>query len=309
MSRLTIVIPFFPETPIEAFEETLASVLMFRPEETEILIANVAGYDNPWNVEEEGVHFLTVFPSQESASVLNRVVEQSRSPIIHILYPGAEVSENWAESSVGLFADADVGIVSPAIYDRKKSRRVFSYGTNFGLGGRLRTIRRSQLDQSALGNIAPHVGALFFRKSLWHHVGGFDTTMLLQLAYVDFAFRARSLGKQTVLDQATKITVRPHLLPSIPPYRWGKQIERLYYRWLYPGRSITALGSHLEAIISDFWRHAPKMKAFQALGGRLTGMVTSAFQENKFELPSHDEACDAVLISINSLDVKKRCSA
>ncbi len=274
VSRLSIIIPFFRDTPMEAFEETLASVLAYRPEDTEILIADAGGYTDPWNVGGEGVRFLSLSHRSNPVDILNDAVRTAAAPIVHLLYAGTDVSEQWTQLSLECFDDPRRGVVIPTVFDRLKSKRVFAMGVVFSRGGSLRTIRRSQLSQVQRSTIAPHISAVFFRKAALEQVGGLERSFMPQLAYVDAAFFLNEFGWTTWVDDRSRIFVRPNMLPAAPPFSWAQQLERLYFRWMGRQTSLGSVGTHLGALAADFWRHFPRWKAFQALFGRLAGLFS-----------------------------------
>ena len=274
MPRLSIIIPFFRNTPSEAFEETLASVLAHRPDDAEILIADVGGYADPWDVGGEGVKFFS-FPAHCSPlAALNDTIRSATAPVVHILYAGADVSENWTRTPLEYFRDLRVGTVVPTVFDRRKNKRIFAMGVAFSRGGSLRTVRRSQLPHIQQTMVAPHVSAVFFRKTALLQIGLLQTSFIPQLSYLDAAFLLNECRWTCVVDSRCRIFVRPNMLPTTSPFAWAKQLERLYFRWMGRQTSFQAVGSHLAAVAADFWRHFPRLRAFQALLGRFTGLVS-----------------------------------
>jgi len=74
VSRLTIIIPYFHDTPTAAFEETLASVLVQRPDGVEILVPNGGGYSDPWETDSDGVEFLPLTHLNNPIDFLNEAI-------------------------------------------------------------------------------------------------------------------------------------------------------------------------------------------------------------------------------------------
>jgi len=274
VSRLSIIIPFFCNTPSEAFEETLASVLAWRPGDSEILVADSGGYTDPWNVRGEGVKFCS-FPGNTSPiEVLNETIRSTAAPLVCILCAGTNVSENWTQASLEYFDDLRLGIVVPTVFDRRKTKRVFAMGVVFSRGGSLRTVRRSQLPEIWQETVAPHISAAFFRKAALMHIGLLESSFIQQLAYLDAALLLHECGWTSLVDSQSRIFVRPNMLPASSPFAWGKQLERLYFRWMGRQTSLWSVGTHLGAVVADFWRHFPRLRAFQSLLGRLLGLVS-----------------------------------
>ncbi|MDR2439891.1 MAG: hypothetical protein LBE12_11045 [Planctomycetaceae bacterium] len=272
MSRFTVIIPLLSDTPTEAFEETLASVLVHKPEGTEVLIANATQYSDPWNTAIEGTVFIASDHLSNPMEVLNKAVLQSQGDILHILYPGTEASAHWTQNILQLFEQPKLGIVIPCVYDRRKPKRIFSLGIYYKPEGVLRTIRRSQWAEVAQKRIVPHISAIFIRKKALTQIGLFDTSFIPQISYVDAAMGVLEQGWGITVDQECRIMVRPNYLPTTNAFTWGVQIERLYFRWFGQNSILTDLGKHFGSFGIDFWRHLPKFKAFQILFGRLFGL-------------------------------------
>ncbi|MDR0335539.1 MAG: hypothetical protein LBI18_00430 [Planctomycetaceae bacterium] len=302
MFRFTIIIPLLSDTPTEAFEETLASVLVHKPEGTEVLIANAAKYSDPWDTAIEGAVFIASDHLSNPMDVLNEAVLRSRGEILHILYPGTEVSAHWAQNILQLFEESLLGIVIPCVYDRRKPKRIFSLGICYKPEGVLRTVRRSQWSEMAQKRIVPHISAVFFRKEALTQIGLFDTSFIPQISYVDAAMAMARQGWETRVDQECRITVRPNYLPAANTFTWGVQIERLYFRWFGRNSTLAALGKHFASFGIDFWRHLPKFKAVQIFCGRLCGLfffgeMLRLFQHSRKTLPklSITESSSAII--------------
>lgn len=273
VSRLSIIIPFFKDIPEAAFEETLASVLLHRPAGSEILVVNAANYSDPWNVDEDGVRFIPCDPQENPVKLLNQTVSLTCGEIVHILYPGTEVTESWTDHAIKQFDSSSIGIVIPSVYDRRKKRRIFARGVRYGRSGTLRTIRRSNWEKTPIKMIVPHVSAVFFRKNYLQQIGLFNSSFLPQISYVDAALALAESNIQTTVDQQSSIFVCPNLLPTTPQFSWGMQIERLYFRWLGRYHSLDTLLDHFASFFVDSWRHFPRLKGAKLLLGRLCGLA------------------------------------
>lgn len=282
MYRLSIIIPFFKDIPEAAFEETLASVLLHRPLDSEILVINAADYSDPWNTNGEGVQFLSCNSKVNPIKLINHAVCLSKGEIVHILYPGTEVTESWTDHTMQMFCSSSVGIVIPSVYDRRKKRRVFSRGIRYGRSGTLRTIRRSTWEETPIKMIVPHVSAVFFRKVYLEQIGLFNSSFLPQISYVDAALALAESNVKTTVDQHSCIFVSPNLLPATPQFVWGMQIECLYFRWLGRHHSLNTLPDHFASFFVDLWRHFPRLKGVKLLLGRLCGLIYFGDIQNFF---------------------------
>ena len=274
VSRLTIIIPLFYDTPVEAFEETLASVLMHKPEEAGVLIANGTEYADPWNTAREGVDFLALQKFSNPVDILNEALCRASGDVFNILWPGTEVTPNWFATALVLFEkNPEVGIVIPSVFDRRKPKRVFSFGIHYKPEGVLRTIRRSRWAEASGKTVVPHISAVFFRAGALSNSALLDRTFIPQIAYADLAMTVSEQNWTTVVDQKSRVMVRPNHLPTTSPFTWGLQAERLYFRWFGENSSIFSLGKHFGSFFADFWRHFPRLKAYQIISGRLFGLL------------------------------------
>ncbi len=272
MSRLTIIIPLDSDTSIEAFEETLASVLVCKPDESDVLVATSAAYNDPWGTAGDGVVFLNCPESTTLPALLNRAFQAAEGEIVHILHPGTEAVAGWTDAALQQFDMPEVGIVIPCLRDRQKPKRVFSLGICYHSSGVLRTLRRSRLSELPRLTVIPHIAAVFFRRSALLSVNLFDDTFLPQLAYAEVALAMKSLGWKTRIDTENRMTVRPNRLPATHHLTWGLQLERLYFRRLGRDAPFWTLGRHFASFFSDGYRHFPKLSAFRLLTGRVLGL-------------------------------------
>ncbi|MGL4593445.1 MAG: glycosyltransferase family 2 protein [Thermoguttaceae bacterium] len=255
MAGLTVLIPFCRKTPTEAFEETLASVLLHRSSDTEILVANGADYSDAWNTSDDGVHYLPMSQEMSRIELINEAICQAKYEIVFIISPGVEITQTCCDEAIMNFADSQVGIVIPVVYDRKKSNRIFAHGVSYQASGHIKTVRRS-LSQDIPGTaIAPHSSAVFFRKALLDDLGLFDPTLLQQFSYIDATLVARRKGWKIQFDSTTRLTVRPQWIPTDSHFLLGTTTERLYFRWFGRHHSFMSLAFHASSFFGDLVRH------------------------------------------------------
>lgn len=155
MKRLTIIIPYHHDPA--TLEETILSLLENRPEESEILVVLNRPYENPYELQEDEVRFVQNPKNDDSdLSSIQTGVAASDSEFVQVLPSGAKVSEGWA---------------SPAM--------------------------EQLADRSSLGAILPSTSmfwGLFFRKSVFEVIGGFDSRYGENTEMTDFVQKLNDNG-------------------------------------------------------------------------------------------------------------------
>ena len=115
MSLLTVIIPFPRNTATELLEETLASVLEFRPDSTDILVVNAAGYSDCYQIEDEGVRFCDVPPETSLVECVNTGVRLAKTPFVHPLLCGSTVDDGWTAGPMKRFETPEIACVIPVV--------------------------------------------------------------------------------------------------------------------------------------------------------------------------------------------------
>lgn len=117
MPQFTIVVPLMDQ--VDAFESTLASVLRYKEQGLQIIVAHSGAYDDVHGILDEVESI--VIPCRKGTSVLNIVAEASamlaKSPWVAWLAPGIEATEGWYDSMLqSLASRSDVGMISPRVF-------------------------------------------------------------------------------------------------------------------------------------------------------------------------------------------------
>ena len=92
-------------------------------------------YDDPYNLQDEGVRFKGVQIGAGWVDCFNAGVQAAQSDIIHVLVSGTEVADRWTDHAITQFDDPRVGTVVPVIVDQADPRRILSTGVQMTLGG------------------------------------------------------------------------------------------------------------------------------------------------------------------------------
>lgn len=134
MPRLSILVPL--SGPVSLFENTLASVLQNRPADCDVLVVHPESYDDPWEVIDE-VQLLETPVGVPLLEMLDASLPYVRGEFLHILQPGLEVTEGWADRALEAFRADDVVAVSPWIIEAAHPVRLAARGVAFDpRGGR-----------------------------------------------------------------------------------------------------------------------------------------------------------------------------
>ncbi len=121
--RLSIVVPV--GNCIEAYENTLVSVLENRPVDCEVLVAHDGSYDDPFDLSDE-VRFI-VASSSRMTDLVSAAAAAAKGRFVHVIAEGICATEGWTEPALEKFEHHDAGIVAPVIR-HTSSRRVVAAG-------------------------------------------------------------------------------------------------------------------------------------------------------------------------------------
>jgi len=250
--RLSIIIPVAGN--LRWLEDTLLSVLENRPDDCEVLVVLDEPYDDPYELEGE-VRFVETSPGSGLVESLNRGINASRSPIVHLLVCGCQVHEGWADTAAAHFADPRVATVAPLILKPGEPERIVAAGMTYGDGGTVVALGQGK-PPAAVARcrsrlVAASCLAAFYRKSALELVGLFSHDVDDWLASTDLGLALEQAGYRTVLEPDCRIVAaHPGLPHRQTAFRRAKELERLYWRWGPRGgwpRSLMLHGIHLAA--------------------------------------------------------------
>ena len=290
MPRLSILIPFLGDR--DSLENTLASVLQNRPENTEIVVALSRPYEDPYQLGEE-VRFARVESDASLVATLNRGFEICRAPIVHSLACGVTVCDGWADQALARFADCRVAAVAPVALEADNPQRVWAAGLEYRPGGECRRRGRG-LDAESTGRIrgdlaGPSLAAGFYRRAA---LGGaapvFDPALGPNFADVDLALRLLDAGHANVCEPASLVFC-PRLAAQ-RNYGWthARQAERLFWRHCSKHGRWRSLAAHFYSVAGEFAANLPRANAFARLAGRCLASCewgSARRQSLQFKLP------------------------
>jgi hypothetical protein len=287
--RLSILIPALGDGD---FEDTLASVLQHRPDDSEVIVAHARPYDDPYRLSGE-VCFVARPKARQKVDLLNAGFEAARSSIVHVVQCGLTVGEGWTESAVEHFADEQIASVAPVIIDADSPRRIVAAGQAYSSWGRVSACCAGRkLDRKLPSSdiIGPTLAAGFYRRSWWRLIR-WDESLGDDFADAHFNLTIAELGGQTALASDCILRSADHTgLTADEPYGFAtaRQAERLFWSHLRHDPTLATLSSRAVLMLGEALLALPGPRAATGLLGRLMGLLSKtraqAFREHVDEL-------------------------
>jgi hypothetical protein len=201
MARFSIVVPV--EGKNSSFEETLASALRYRPDNTQVIVPHCGAYEDSYGLGKE-VDFIPVRSKSENSLIeqFNAGVKAARGSIIGFLRPGIEFTENWDEPVEAGFSSMEVACVSPVIISASDPNRIITTGIRAG-GGFSRELvgvdqpRRSPVSSGSRA-LGPTSWGAFYRRSFLVSLDECDLHLGANYFDLDLALSFAALGLGSV---------------------------------------------------------------------------------------------------------------
>jgi GT2 family glycosyltransferase len=220
-----------------ATERTLLSVLTHRPPRTEILVVHRGAYDDPYQLEGE-VRFVRAAEDAGLIGSINAGLAACEAPIVHLLRPPVEVTEDWAAAALDELEDRRVGAVAPLVVSQRDEDVIVSAGIDYQAGGRKRQLlagkRLAALEKTLVSPLGPSMWAGFYRRTVLEALTedatpALTTTVGDDLADLDLALQLARCGWHAILAPGSIVrldaaTSRRH------GWQAGRCAERLYQR-------------------------------------------------------------------------------
>ena len=267
MPRLSIVIPCL--TGFEPLETTLASVLQNRPEDCEILVPHDGAYGDPYELQGE-VRFVETAADAPPAEIVAAGCNAARGVVLHLLEPGTEIHEGWAEPALAHFDDPCVAAVSPLVLEAVDRTRVISAGIAYGPGGG-RWVRRQGASTSGTSGqtvLGPTLAAAFYRRATLKSVGGIDPGVGLEMADVEVALSLRARGYRAVLEPESRVYHAGSCDAGQTAFQQGWCAERVFWRHASEVGWLASLMLHPVLVAGEFALGLKRGGALTRLLGR-----------------------------------------
>ncbi len=233
--RLSILVPFLQTSASleKPFEDTLASILQYRPADCEVLVSHAGDYDDPYGLRDE-VRFLAQPAESSLVELVNGGLERARGEVLHLLTPGHFVSEGWSDEPLAAFDDTKVGSVVPVIVSESDPNCVVSCGVGYSCGGARWIAGTGQsvrtIASKTPATCGPSLAAGFYRTDALCSLEGLAVEVGDALADVDVALSLQAIGYRSVVSAACVIRSGLPLAREAASFRLGKQAERLFRR-------------------------------------------------------------------------------
>ncbi len=179
MARFSIIIPLLGSSL--QFEETLASVLLYRPEQSQVIVVHQGVYQDPYDLAKE-VDFVQlgneVSAQPNLIEMFNEGVRNARGKWIGFVRPGVRLSENWDDSIEHAFEDPEIATVSPVLVRGDRPETIVSIGVSKGYGYTRKQIaggrRVGEANRWQTNLVGPTNWAAFYRRSVLNALGDCD---------------------------------------------------------------------------------------------------------------------------------------
>lgn len=252
MPQFSVIVPFLGD--IGLFEGTLASVLRYRPDNTQVIVAHDGLFRDLHDLGDE-VDFAISGRAAQLTRLFNCGIRHSEGEFIALIRPGIELDENWQEPIARVFADQRVGCVSPLIISPAKPSRVVAAGVAKEFGFRRRLCGLNSFAQARklrrLSPLGPTSWAAFYRSSTLQQIGSFDE--MLQPVYLDLdlALSISTLGFDCVFEPDCVVSIdRAAPLVREASLAHGRSAQRAIRRHSYDA----SVGATLLTITSELIR-------------------------------------------------------
>ncbi len=273
MPRLSIVIPC--QTCDERFENTLASVLQNRPQESEVIAVFSGAYEDPYELGDE-VRFLEVSPGASLLDLINVGIDQSQSEVVNLLGCGVEVEEGWADAALKRFSRASVGCVAPLLIPRQATDRQAVAGVRYGRGGtkQICRIRPDRAAKRAPRILGPSLQAAFYRCASLRRIGGMDARVGEELADVDAAISLKSAGLESVCEPESRVFTEAVPPAMLRQFSTGANHEQLFWKHAGDSGLLLSLCAHAMVVTGEVLQTVVRPSMLGYLFGRMYGMVS-----------------------------------
>ena len=200
MSQFSIIIPLIGDRSL--FEDTLASVLRYRPADCQIIVVHDGDYQDPYGLKDE-VKFV-VADEQNLIGYLNVALCYVSGEFTTFVRAGVELDENWSDVVARAFEDANVGAVTPIIVSRGRPSKILAAGIAADSSW-TRTIvgRGRRCSKKQIAKLAPHGPSSWmgvYRTSLLKSLAPFDERLESLYIDQDIASSMRALDLRNLLE-------------------------------------------------------------------------------------------------------------
>lgn len=253
MHRFSIVVPLLGAR--QWFDDTLASVLRYRPASSQIILVHDGTYDNPYGLEDE-VEFVKTTKGAGLIEHFNHGRQSATGELTAFVRPGIQFDEGWDKSLETVFENQQVASVTPIIVTPAHPNRVVAAGVKLGSGFRRQIVGRGKkVNSRAIDQVSP-LGpiswAAFYRSSILEQIGGFDESLDSHYLDADIALSLKTIGYQSVCCHACVLKVdEPSLITDELVLPHGKSSQRSNLRHVASLKSKPSIAQSLLVIAKE----------------------------------------------------------
>ena len=246
MHRFSIIVPMLGDRRL--FDDTLASVLRYRPRSSQVIVAHDGTYDDPYRLDEE-VDFVSISNRANLVPLFYCAVGESTGTYVALIRPGIQLDEGWDEHIESTFEETSAGSVSPVIVTPAKPQTIVAAGVSAGLGLTRKTVAsKTRIAPRTTGRIAP-LGptswAAFYRRSALEQVGPGAINLDPHYLDLDLAMSLDSIGYSSAFCPECVVEVeRSTLIERELTIPHGRSAQRAFRRHAtLPGSGSSVLRS------------------------------------------------------------------
>lgn len=231
MQRFSIIVPVIGDS--QKLDDTLASVLRYRPENSQILVVHDGTYDDPYGLDGE-VELVTTSRQSQLIRLFNCGLGKATGELIALVRPGVQLDEHWNQDAETVFENPKVGCASPLLVKSNAPNTLVSAGVTNGFGFQRKLVgNQKQMSSRNLRKLkakGPTSHAGFYRRSALDQLGAVDEQLDASYLDLELALGLASLGYQNAVCGHCTVTIEDNALnhEAIQPH--GKSAQRALRR-------------------------------------------------------------------------------
>ena len=195
MNRFSIIVPLLDDRRM--FDDSLASVLRYRPSSSQVIVVHDGTYDDPYGLGGE-VDLVSTSSRADLVRLFNCALPETTGDYVALIRPGVELASGWNESVELKFKDPNTASVVPILVTPARQQTIVAAGITHGFGFRRRLVgAKSKIAPRTIRQTAP-LGptswAAFYRRSALEQIGTCAERLDAHYLDVDIALSLRTIG-------------------------------------------------------------------------------------------------------------------
>ena len=226
--RLSIVVPVGRD--LDAFEQTLVSVLENRPSDCEVVVAHDGGYEDPFDLGDE-VRFV-IADSSCLVDLVSAAAQEARGQYIHVLSDGMIATAGWTDAALEKLQHFDAAAVTPVIRHRGTAK-IIAAGWHDGRDRlcKNRSAGADRCEESSPKEVGAHLQASFWKGDVLRSLGDAFPTRHSDEASYGYEQLIRAAGWRCLLATESEV------LSETPTLSWDSSSASR-------GRRLRVLSNH-----------------------------------------------------------------